>query len=39
MVKKFSFFRFLDPKKLYQKTPKKHFNFLPKKQKREGKLR
>ena len=36
MVKTPSFFPFLDPKKLYQKTPKKHFNFYPKKQKIEG---
>jgi len=36
MVKKASFFLFLDPKKLSAKTPKKHFKFLPKKQKIEG---
>ena len=35
MVKKFSFFRFLDPKKVYQKAPKKQFNFIPKKEKKE----
>jgi len=39
MVKKLSFFPFLDPKKLPAKTPKKHFNFAPKKQKKEGKLK
>ena len=39
MVKRNSFFLFLDPKKLYQKTPKKQNKILPKKQKMEGKLR
>ena len=36
MVKRNSFFRFLDPKKLPAKTPKKLFNFTPKKQKKQG---
>jgi len=36
MVKKLSFFPFLDPKKLYQKTPKKQNNIAPKKQKAQG---
>jgi len=36
MVKKFSFSLFLDPKKAYQKTPKKQFNFYPKKERKEG---
>jgi len=39
MVKKLSFFPFLDPKKLTQKTPKKQNKILPKKQKANGKLR
>jgi len=29
----------LDPKKLSQKTPKKQFKILPKKEKKEGKLK
>jgi len=36
MVKKNSFFPFLDPRKLYQKTPKKQFKITPKKQKAQG---
>jgi len=36
MIKKFSFFRFLDPKKVYQKAPKKQLNFYPKKERKEG---
>jgi len=39
MVKKFSFSLFLDPKKLYQKTPKKQNKILPKKLKAQGKER
>jgi len=39
MVKRISFFPFLDPKKVYQKTPKKQNNFLPKKEKAQGKER
>ena len=39
MVKKFSFFRFLDPKKLSEKALKKQINFYPKKLKAQGKLR
>jgi len=39
MDKKFSFFLFLDPKKVSEKIPKKQLKFLPKKQKIEGKLR
>ena len=39
MVKKFSFFLFLDPKKLSQKTPKKQNNIAPKKQKAQENLR
>jgi len=39
MVKKLSFFPFLDPKKLSAKAPKRLFNFAPKKEKKEGKLR
>jgi len=39
MVKKLSFFPFLDPKKLLQKTPKKQNKILPKKEKKQGKLK
>jgi len=38
MVKKSSFFRFLDPKILTVKAPKKQLNFYPKKEKMEEKL-
>jgi len=36
MVKKNSFSLFLDPKKPTEKILKKHFKFLPKKEKKEG---
>jgi len=36
MVKKNSFSLFLDPKKVYIKTPKKQNKILPKKQKAQG---
>jgi len=39
MVKKLSFFPLLPQKNFSAKTPKKHFNFTPKKQKAHGKLK
>jgi len=35
MVKESLFLQFLDPKKFYQKFSKKHFNFGPKKERKE----